>query len=58
MAKYILLVLLVLLIESVNCGRLAKCVYKGKTSKIAGILLHFLDGEFVIFQVIFVGISV
>ena len=57
MAKYILLVLIVVLVQSANCGRLAKCEEKGKLKKIAGIFLHFLD-EVVIFQAIFVEISV
>ena len=57
MAKYILFVFLVILIERVNCGRLAKCRNKGKMKKIGGIFLHFLD-EFVIFQVQSAGISV
>ena len=58
MAKYILLVLIVVLVQSANCGRLAKCEEKGKLKKIAGIFFHFLDGEFVTFQVEFAGISV
>ena len=56
MAKYILLLFLVVLIESVYCGKLVQCG-KSKLKKITGIFLHFLD-EFVIFQVEFVGISV
>ena len=48
--------LIVVLVQSVDCGRLAQCDSKGKM-KNSGIFLHFLD-EFVIFQVEFVGISV
>ena len=42
MAKYILLVLIVVLVQSVNCGRLAKCWWKGKPKKIAGYFSSFL----------------